>query len=297
MTADVAAASSAARDVFAAADAQLGFSLSELCFQGPQERLNETDISQPAMFVCAVATLAAMRQNLGDKMPQATLLAGLSLGEYTALYAAGAMSFEAALNLVACRGRLMQQAALAAPSGMVSVMGLDEAKVRELCAAAAGGSVLVPANFNAPGQIVISGDLQACARAAELAKSFGASGAMALKVAGAFHSPFMQPAADQLGTVMAQTAMQSPATTVIANVDARPHGEAQSIKSKLVDQVTSPVRWEQSIRYMLDNGVSQFYEIGPGKVLAGLMRRIERRANIVSVNSAEALASLSGATA
>ena len=297
MTADVAAASSAARDVFAAADAQLGFSLSELCFQGPQERLNETDISQPAMFVCAVATLAAMRQNLGEKMPQATMMAGLSLGEYTALHAAGAMSFEAALNLVACRGRLMQQAALAAPSGMVSVMGLDEAKVRELCAAAAQGAVLVPANFNAPGQIVISGDLQACARAAELAKSFGASGAMALKVAGAFHSPFMQPAADQLGTVMAQTAMLAPATTVIANVDARPHGEAQSIKSKLVDQVTSPVRWEQSIRYMLDNGVSQFYEIGSGKVLAGLMRRIERRANIVSVNSAEALASLSAATA
>lgn len=297
MTADVAAASSAARDVFAAADAQLGFSLSQLCFQGPQERLNETDISQPAMFVCAVATLAAMRQNLGEKMPQATMMAGLSLGEYTALHAAGAMSFESALNLVAQRGQLMQQAALAAPSGMVSVMGLDEAKVRELCAASAQGSVLVPANFNAPGQIVISGDLQACARAAELAKSFGASGAMALKVAGAFHSPFMQPAADQLGMVLAQTAMQPATMAVIANVDAWPHADAQSIKGKLMAQVTAPVRWEQSIRYMLDNGVSQFYEIGPGKVLAGLMRRIERRANIVSVNSAEALASLNAATA
>jgi [acyl-carrier-protein] S-malonyltransferase len=249
------------------------------------------------MFVCAVATLAAMRQNLGEKMPQATMMAGLSLGEYTALHASGAMSFESALNLVAHRGRLMQQAAVAAPSGMVSVMGLDEAKVRELCAAARQGAVLVPANFNAPGQIVIAGDLTACARAAEAAKDFGASGAMALKVAGAFHSPFMQPAADQLGTVLAQTAMQAPTTTVIANVDARPHGDAESIKAKLVAQVTSPVRWEQSIRYMLDNGVNQFYEIGPGKVLAGLMRRIERRASIVSVNSAEALASLAAAMA
>ena len=294
MMADLAEASSAARAVFAAADEQLGYALSEICFRGPAERLDATDIAQPAMFVCSAAAAAAMKEALGENAPVATMAAGLSLGEYTALHAAGAIDFCSALDLVAKRGRFMQAAAEAHPSGMVSVIGLDEQKVVELCAAAAEGAVLTPANFNCPGQIVISGDAEACRRATELAKDFGAKGAVPLKVAGAFHSEFMAPAAEKLAQVIADVEIRTPNMPVIANVDAEPHGQAESIKEKLVRQMTSPIRWEQSVRRMLDEGAEQFYEIGPGKVLAGLMRRIDRRVKVVSINSADALAKLAG---
>jgi [acyl-carrier-protein] S-malonyltransferase len=213
---------------------------------------------------------------------------------YTALHQAGAIDFNSALDLVSKRGQFMQAAAEAYPSGMVSIIGLDEQKVVELCKAAANGAVLSPANFNSPGQIVVSGDLDACGRAAEMAKDFGAKGAVPLKVAGAFHSEFMAPAAKKLAEAIADVKMRQPVLPVISNVDAEPHDGAESIKEKLVRQVISPVRWEQSVRRMLDDGVERFYEIGPGRVLAGLMRRIERRAEVVSINSADALAKLAG---
>ena len=294
MMSDLAEASSAARSVFAEADEQLGYALSEICFKGPSERLDATDIAQPAMFVCSVAAAAAMKEALGEAVPVASVMAGLSLGEYTALYEAGAIDFCSALDLVSRRGRFMQASAQAQPSGMVSIIGLDEQKVIELCEAAANGSVLSPANFNSPGQIVISGDLDACERAAEMAKEFGAKGAVPLKVAGAFHSEFMAPAAKKLAEAITDVKMRQPVLPVISNVDAEPHDGAESIKEKLVRQVISPVRWEQSVRRMLDDRVERFYEIGPGRVLAGLMKRIERRAEVISINSADALAKLAG---
>lgn len=295
MMADLAEASSAAREVFERADARLGYSLSELCFDGPAQRLNATDVSQPAIFVCSAAALAAMKEALGEKVPAATMLAGLSLGEYTALYAAGAIDFEATLDLVGQRGRYMQEAAEARPGGMVSILGLDEEKVLALCQAAEGcPGTLVPANFNCPGQIVISGGADACRRAAEMAGDFGAAGAVPLKVAGAFHSPFMQPAADRLAQAVEKVKIRPPRQPVIANVTAAPHQEAETIRHSLVAQMTSPVRWSQSMQYMLDEGVEAFYEIGPGRVLAGLMRRIRRGAVVKSINSADALARLAG---
>jgi len=294
MMSDLADASSAARGVFAEADEQLGYALSEICFKGPSERLDATDISQPAIFVCSVAAAAAMKEALGGVVPVASVMAGLSLGEYTALHQAGAIDFHSALDLVSKRGQFMQAAAEAHPSGMVSIIGLDEQKVVELCAAAADGSVLSPANFNSPGQIVISGNLDACERAAEMAKDFGAKGAIPLTVAGAFHSEFMAPAAKKLAEAIADVKMRQPVLPVISNVDAEPHDGAEAIKEKLIRQVISPVRWEQSVRRMLDDGVERFYEIGPGRVLAGLMRRIERRAKVVSINSADSLAKLVG---
>ncbi len=294
MMADLSEVSSAARGVFADADEQLGYALSEICFRGPAERLDATNIAQPAMFVCSVAAAAAMKEALGGNAPVATMTAGLSLGEYTALHAAGALDFCSALDLVSKRGQFMQDAAEACLSGMVGIIGLDERKVVELCAASAEGAVLAPANFNCPGQIVISGDIEACKRATELAKEFGATGAVSLKVAGAFHSEFMAPAAEKLAAVIADVEIRCPDVPVISNVDAEPHGTIESIKDKLIRQVTSPVRWEQSVRRMLDDGIEQFYEIGPGRVLAGLMRRIDRKVVVKSINSADALAKLAG---
>ena len=294
MMADLARVSPAAEALFAAADRQLGFELSRIIFEGPDRRLNATDVSQPAIFVCSAAALAAMEAVLGSAAPRPVMAAGLSLGEYTALYAAGALDFGAALDLVAKRGRYMQEAAEAAPGGMVSILGLDEPQVRALCDAAANGEVLAPANFNCPGQIVLSGSAGACDRAERMAKDFGARGAVRLKVAGAFHSPLMAPAAERLARVLEEVEFRPPRWPVIANVDARPHGSAETIKQKLLAQLTRPVRWAESVKYMLDNAVESFYEIGPAKVLTGLLRRIDRRARCTSINSADALAKLAG---
>ncbi|HET6428349.1 MAG TPA: ACP S-malonyltransferase [Phycisphaerae bacterium] len=297
MLAEVAEASPAARAVFRLADEQLGFPLSRVCFEGPAERLNATDVCQPAIFVSSAATLAAMHEALGDGLPEAAMMAGLSLGEYTALYAADAIDFAPALELVAQRGRFMQEAAEAAPGGMVSILGLEEDQVAALCAAAGDGGVLVPANFNSPGQIVISGELAACERAEAMAGDFGARGAVRLQVAGAFHSPMMATAAAKLAEAIEPVEFRPPRRPVVANVDARPHEGADRIKRRLVEQVTSPVRWNESVRYMLDNGVDSFYEVGPGKVLTGLLWRIERGAACRCVNSADAVAKLVGEAA
>ena len=283
-------ASAAARDLFDRAEAASGLPLKTLCCEGPEERLNRTDVAQPAIFTVSAVLLDALRQS--PDAPAPDVAAGLSLGEYTALYAAGAMDFETGVKLVAKRGELMQQAATATPSGMVCVLGLDEAKAEALCQAAAEGQVLTCANFNCPGQIVLSGQTDACERAAQLAERFGASGAVALKVAGAFHSALMVPAAEQFQAVLAEVDFAVPAVPVVANVDAAPFADASQIKQKLLSQLTSPVRWQQSMEYLLEAGAQSLYEIGPGCVLAGLMRRIDGKIKVVNLNTYRAVEDL-----
>lgn len=289
---DVCEAFPAAAKIFDCAEAATGLALRKLCFEGPEDELSRTDISQPAIFTVSAAILEAMKQLLGDKMPRPDGMAGLSLGEYTALYASGAADFETTVKLVARRGELMQRAAVAVPSGMVSVLGLDEQKAGQLCAAASNGQVLTCANFNCPGQVVLSGQLEACQRAEQMAKDFGASGAIPLKVAGAFHSDIMKPAAEGLAKVLADVKFSRPTVDVISNVDARCYDGTAEIPTKLVAQLVNPVRWQQSIEYLFSQGFDKFYEIGPGKVLSGLMRRINRRTDITCLNSAEAMKKL-----
>ena len=278
-----------AADLFAQAGAISGLPLRTLCFEGPQDELNRTDIAQPAIFTVSAAMLAVMNERLGDAMPTPDIMAGLSLGEYTALYAAGAMDFATAVTLVTRRGAAMQAAALSVPSGMVSVMGLDEDQAWALCEAAAEGDVLTCANFNAPGQIVLSGQAEACKRVAAMAESHGATGAVELQVAGAFHSPIMAPAAEKLAEAIEDATFADPVIPVIANVDATIYTNAGEIKDKLLAQLTGLVRWAQSMRVLLDGGLETPFEVGPGRVLTGLMRRNERKCRVTTVNSLEAI--------
>jgi [acyl-carrier-protein] S-malonyltransferase len=292
---DVYDASAAAREVFRRAEKEVGIDLARLCFEGPAERLNRTDMAQPAILTVSVALLEMLRERLGERMIQADVTAGLSLGEYTALHEAGAMDFETALKLVVERGRCMQDAAEQSDSGMLSVMGLDETAAGELCAEARGeGEVLVCANFNCPGQIVLSGHRSAIQRAGQLAEGHGAGGTVELAVAGAFHSELMAPAADRLSASLASAALNEPRVPVIANVDAQPHGTVADVRAKLLRQLVAPVRWQASMEKLLADGVETFYEVGPGRVLAGLMRRIDRKTKVTSVNSAQAIEKLTG---
>jgi len=296
---DVYRDSDVGRDIFDRAEAATGLDIKKLAFEGPQERLDQTDIAQPAIFTASVALLETLWGLLSPAQAEAirpAFVAGLSLGEYTALYAAGAMDFETGVKLVARRGELMQRAATAVPSGMVSVMGMDERQARQLCESAGQGQVLTCANFNCPGQIVLSGEKEACLRAAEQAERFGATRAVPLKVAGAFHSEIMAPAAEQFAEVLADVEFNEPATAVIANVDAAPYKNAGEIKRKLLAQLTSPVRWAKSMEYLLAQGAQRPYEIGPGRVLVSLMRRIDRKTMVVSVNSLVAVRKLAAQT-
>jgi [acyl-carrier-protein] S-malonyltransferase len=277
-----------ARDVFDRADEVLGIALSKLCFEGPEERLNQTDISQPAIYVTSVACLAAA-EAVGVVCGEAvTAYAGLSLGEYTALHLGGAFSFEDGLRLVAARGKYMQEAAVATPSSMVSIMGADEAAVHQLCEQSAQGEVLVPANFNAPGQIVVSGATAACERVTRAAESAGFK-AIQLKVAGAFHSPLMQRGADRMATELDKAQIRVPHTTVYANVTAQPHADVASIKRLLVDQIVKPVRWEQTMQQLAPQPDARFVELAPGRVLTGLLKKINRRLPVESLASVDAL--------
>ena len=270
-------ASPDAARTFAAADEilgdRLGVPISRLCFEGPEDELNKTSASQPAIFVTSVASWQAL---LASGETPASHLAGLSLGEYTALHLAGVMSFEDALEVVALRGRLMQEAAESREGSMVALMGAEEHQARELCDRAAEGGVLVPANFNAPGQIVLSGDAEACRRAAALAGELGLR-ATPLTVAGAFHSPHMAPAAQRLRAALEKITIHEPRCVVMANVTGEPHEpDAASIRERLVEQLTRPVRWDLCGRWLADHADGEYHELAPGKVLTGLMRRIER---------------------
>lgn len=270
--------------------------LSEICFAGPSDTLNRTDVSQPAIYTASAACLAGVKARLGfgnGEMPLAAT-AGLSLGEYTALFAAGAIGFEDGLRLVALRGRAMQDAAEASPSGMVALIGADEAQAESVCAKARGSDVLVCANFNAPGQVVVSGSRAACERAVAEAEGAGLR-ATPLPVAGAFHSPLMAPAAERLGEALASTAIGEARCTVMSNVTGLPHrAEAgvtmeAAIRRRLVEQLTSPVRWAECCRWLAANAKGGFVELSPGKTLSGLMRRIDRATKVQSYDEPSSL--------
>lgn len=282
---DVAERFTVARETFAAADATLGFTLSKLCFEGPAERLEATDIQQPAIFVTSVALYRAALDAGVIRTDQFAALGGLSLGEYTALHLAGALSFEDALRLVHERGRLMQAAAESSQGGMVSLLGLDEDLVLALCERVGAAGRVRPANFNCPGQIVISGDRAACEAAAARAEEFGGK-AVLLKVAGAFHSELMRPAADGLRPHLAAARIQPPRCRVIANVDAEYHADAAAIRDSLYRQVFSPVRWQACVQRLIADGCTAFWEIGPNRVLTGLNRKIDRNAKTINLSKA-----------
>ncbi len=282
-----------AKSLFDTAEEVTSLPIKKLCFEGPEEQLGRTDIAQPAIFTVSAVILKCMLTMLSPEQeihPDCT--AGLSLGEYTALYAAGAMDFETCLKLVAKRGELMQAAATATPSGMIAVIGLDEQKAMELCNAAAEGEILSCANFNCPGQIVLSGQKEACKRAEEKAKSFGASGAKMLNVAGAFHSKIMAPAAEKFAEVLDEVDFADPKIPVLSNVDAQTYENTSQIREKLLAQLTSPVRWEDCVKKLLAKGTEKFYEIGPGKVLSGLMRRINRQTPVSCINTQQVIEGL-----
>lgn len=269
----------AARALFDQANQILGYDLAKICFEGPEDQLNSTVHSQPALFVTSLAGVEFLKTNQPDVVASAAAAAGLSLGEYTALVFAGVMSFEDGLRVVQQRGRAMQDAANAVPSGMVSILGMEVPKIQELCNQARGeGEVLQIANYLCPGNIVVSGHKAACEKIAELATAAGAMKTIPLAVAGAFHTPIMQPAVEKLAAALAGVQLQSPRIPVVSNVDAAVHSDPEEIRSLLVKQVVSPVRWEDSQRYLLNQGYAPHWEIGPGRVLRGLLKRIERKA-------------------
>ncbi len=275
----------AARELFDRAKEILGYDLAQLCFEGPAERLDSTVHSQPALFVASLAALEALKDRSPNIVDDCRATAGLSLGEYTALAFAGVFSFEDGLKLVHERGTAMQAASDAVPSGMVSVLGLERESVQQLCEQAAEGGTLQMANFLCPGNVAISGDNDACDRAAVLAIEMGAIRAVPLAVAGAFHTPIMQPAVDRLTAALADVEMRPPRIPVISNVDARPHDDPDEIRGLLARQVVQPVLWEGSMRYFLEGGFDQFYEIGPGRVLRGLLKRLQRKVSCETVES------------
>jgi [acyl-carrier-protein] S-malonyltransferase len=266
----------AVRKLYDRAGEVLGYDLAKLCFEGPADQLDSTVFSQPALFVTSLAALESLRADSPDVVLSCEASAGLSLGEYTAMVFAGVMDFDDGLTLVQNRGAAMQEAADATPSGMVSILGLELVEVEKLCEKARNGDILEIANLLCPGNIVISGTNDACERAAEMAQSCGAMKAMPLAVAGAFHTKIMQPAVERLEQALSIVPMHKPRIPVIANYDAKPHADPEEIRRLLMHQVLSPVRWEESMRYLIAQGFTQFYEVGPGRVLRGLLRRIDR---------------------
>lgn len=276
----------AARDLYQRANEIVGYDLAQLCFEGPSERLDTTVISQPALFVTSLAALEMLKAERPDVVAACQFAAGLSLGEYTALVFAGAMSFEDGLRVVKVRGEAMQAAADATPSGMVSALLLDRPKVEVVCTDAGASGRIWIANYLCPGNTVLSGEKAACTRAAELIEQAGGK-PIPLAVAGAFHTPLMASACERLADVLNSVTLTSPKIPVISNVDASVHTDPEDIRSVLVRQVTQPVLWEDSIRKLLEQGATPFFEIGPGKVLKGLMKRIDRKVECESINDSQ----------
>jgi [acyl-carrier-protein] S-malonyltransferase len=266
----------AARRLYDRAAELLGYDLAKLCFEGPAEELDSTVCSQPAIFVTSLAALESLRAESPDVVLACEATAGLSLGEYTAMVFAGVMTFDEGVMLVQRRGAAMQEAADATAGGMVGILGLERVEIENLCEKARNGDVLKIANYLCPGNIVISGALAACERAAEMARAHGAMKAVPLAVAGAFHTEIMRPADQRCAEALAKVPMQKPRIPVISNVDALPHDDPEEIRQILVRQILQPVRWEDSMRYLIQQGFDQFYEVGPGRVLRGLLRRIDR---------------------
>jgi [acyl-carrier-protein] S-malonyltransferase len=274
---DFAEQSAMAKVLFARANEVLGYDLANICFNGPEAELTKTENAQPGIFLVSWVAFQMLKEKIPTVTFQAT--AGLSLGEFTALAAAGVMSFEDGLKIVRLRGRFMQEACEATQGTMAAVIGLDETATRAVCAEA-GAEV---ANLNCPGQIVISGETTAVNKACELAKARGAKRALPLSVAGAYHSKLMTSAQGKLRTVLSEVPLHLPAVPVISNVTAKPHATAGEIAARLVEQVTSSVRWEESIRYLLGQGFTRFIELGPGTALSGFMKRIDKNAQMLNV--------------
>ncbi len=268
--------SPAARALFDEAKSILGYDLADVCLNGPAERLNSTVVSQPAIFVGGLAALEVLKASDLAAIDSCIATAGLSLGEYTALVFAGAMSFRDGLKLVQKRGEAMQAAADDTPSGMVSILMLDPPLIEEIVAAARSEGLIQIANLLCPGNTVVSGTKAACAAAQKLAEEKGAR-TVVLPVAGAFHTPLMKPADEQLAKALESAELKAPRVPVWSNVDAKPHTDPAEIRGLLVRQVLQPVLWEETMRQLLAAGVEQFHEVGPGRVLAGLLKRVNRK--------------------
>ena len=279
---DLYAAFPEARERFQQADELMREPLSRICFEGPEEKLKQTQFTQPALFVhsAVVADLLAKRGVLPD------MAAGHSLGEYSALYAAGALSFHSALQVVIIRGRGMQNAGETNPGLMAAVMGLEEERIREICGEASSAGVVQPANFNSPGQVVLSGSVAGVRRAMEIAKTAGAKLVKELVVSGAFHSPLMEPARESLFEALDRLEIAKPSCPVYSNVSATPTQDPEQIRLRLKEQLLSPVLWYQSVEAMIRDGAERFLEIGPGQVLIGLLKRIRREAIGIPVGTA-----------
>ena len=278
-----------AKAVFEQADQTLGVPLSRLCFDGPEDELRQTINAQPAIVAVSFACLEVIKDAVSsDAIPSPTIVAGHSLGEYTALAAAGVLDFADTVCLARERGRLMHEAGINQPGGMVAIIGLDEASLAEVCSQA---DTRV-ANINCPGQLVISGAKENIAQAADLAKSRGAHRVIPLQVSGAFHTPLMQPAFDGMSKVMAALSFRDPVIPIIANTTAQPVTTAGLIKGELLGQLCNCIQWKRSIEYMVDGGVSTFIEIGPGKVLSGLIKRINKDVKTLNIGDAEAIKSM-----
>jgi [acyl-carrier-protein] S-malonyltransferase len=274
---DLAEKFSTARSWFDRANAALGCDLASICFNGPEAELTKTENAQPGIFLVSWVAFQLLKEKVPSLKFDAT--AGLSLGEFTALTAADAMSFEDGLRVVRQRGKFMQEACDATRGGMAAIIGLDEKPTRDVCTEA--GVVL--ANLNCPGQLVISGETEKIAKAVELAKAKGARKAIPLQVAGAYHSPLMAGAQPKLQMELVKIKISAPALPVISNVTAQPHGSATEVSARLIEQVTSSVLWENSMRYLLAQGFTRFIELGPGTTLSGFMKRIDKTAQMLNV--------------
>lgn len=275
----------AAGRLFDEASEILGYDLRDICFNGPAENLDKTVHAQPALYVCSLAAVELLKQQSPSVVDDCRYAAGLSLGEYTALVFAGAMSFADGLRVVRVRGEAMQQAAEANPSSMVSALMLNAEQVADVCCKANEAGPLWVANYLCPGNTVLSGSVAGCDAAKALIEEAGGR-AIPLAVAGAFHTTLMQSACDRLATALESVALSSPRIPVVSNVDAGVHRDPVELKQLLVRQVVQPVRWEESVRWLLGQGVSRFYEVGPGKVLKGLLKRIDRKMECESVGEA-----------
>jgi [acyl-carrier-protein] S-malonyltransferase len=277
-----------AKEVFDGADASLSFPLSRLCFEGPEEELTKTHNVQPAILVVSIACLKALEEATIANFPSPTFVAGHSLGEYTALVAAGALGLTDAVLLVRERGRLMYEAGIKNPGSMLAVIGLDEETVKDI-SSHSGAEI---SNINCPGQIVISGAAQALAEADKLAKIKGARALIPLRVSGAFHSALIEPVLAEFSRIVSNVRFQPPAIPVISNVTARPLPDVDSIKEELVKQLRNCIQWQRSVEYMTHNGVTTFYEIGPGRVLSGLIRRINSDLQTFNISGVEDITQL-----
>ncbi|GFO60808.1 malonyl CoA-acyl carrier protein transacylase [Geomonas silvestris] len=278
-----------AKESFEEADDALGFKLSTMCFEGPEEDLKLTANTQPAILAASVAAYRVLKT---ESPLSASFVAGHSLGEYSALVAAGALDFADALRTVRARGSFMQDAVPVGVGAMAAILGVENEVLAEICQEAAQGEVVSPANFNSPGQIVVAGHTGAVNRAIEIAKARGFRKAMLLPVSAPFHCALMQPAAERLAGVLEKVAVSGIVIPVVSNVEAKPNSDAARVKGLLVDQVCSPVRWDESVRFMVAQGVTNFVEIGPGKVLAGLVKRIEKEVQTLNVQDAAGIKAL-----